>query len=95
MEENKSCYNCRYFYQHYVVYKYKILSLNCGHCSKRTIKVKEKSKFPFKEGCGFWEDNKFILEKQKEILTSKLSVMARDIHNIAIILKEKERNSSE
>lgn len=95
MEEDKSCYNCRYFYQHYIIHVKSIRPLECGHCSERKIKVKELSKFPFKDGCKLWALKKVNIDKRKQRLTVTLKNMAKEIHDIALILKEEELNSSE
>lgn len=93
--ENKSCYNCKHFYQHYVMRKDKIRPIGCGHCLGRKIKVKELSKFPFEEGCELWADNKAKVEERKEFLTDMLKAMAEQIHHIELMLKEYERISSQ
>lgn len=90
--ENKSCYNCRYFKQHYILFKDKIQPVSCGHCLERKIKAKELSKFPFKEGCELWALKKVDIDKRKERLAVILKNMAREIHNIALMLKEEELN---
>ena len=95
METEKSCYNCRYFYQHYVITSIGIRPIDCGHCSKRKIKAKELNKFPFKTGCELWEENTVKNKERKVRFTKKLNEMAREIHDIALILKEDERKSSE
>ena len=95
MEENKSCYNCKNFNQHYAMTKCSIIHLNCGHCMVKKIKAKERSEFPFKEGCELWEDIKIRNYERKESIVKKLNGMAKEIKEISVMLKELERLSTE
>ena len=93
--ENKYCYNCKNFNQHYIMTKSLIIPMSCGHCRARKIYAKERSKFPFKEGCELWEDMEIRNNERKESIIRKLTDMAKEIHSILIILKELERLSTE
>lgn len=95
METEKSCYNCKYFYRHYVMHTFSIRPTNCGHCSKRKINAKEKGKFPLENGCEMWEDIKIKIDERKGKIIVYLENMAKEIHDIALILKEDERSSSQ
>ena len=91
--ENKSCYNCSHFHQHYIIMSIGIRPIECGHCSERKIKAKELSKFPFKDGCELWEkNNKTDIKERKKSFKRKLNAMAKELHDIALILKKDEQN---
>lgn len=93
MEENKSCYNCRYFYQHYIIHLKGIRPLECGHCSRQKIKAKELSKFPFRVGCEFWE-YKEDSDRSRKSIVDALNKMEKEIHEILLILKLNESKIS-
>lgn len=95
MEENKSCYNCKYFIQHYVMLKYNFKELCCGHCAKRRILAKELYKFPFKDGCDLWEDSAKEEEKRKNDLCNDLRRMSKELHEIRRILNVLYKNENQ
>lgn len=95
MEENKSCYNCKYFFQHYVMWKYSFRELFCGHCSKRRILAKELHKFPFKNGCDLWECSVKEVEKRKNDLCNDLRRMAKQLNDIYRMLNILYKNENQ
>ena len=55
-EEEKVCYNCKYFIQHYIYDKNnkKFSSCNNGHC----VKLRTKNKKPKNKACEHFEQKK-------------------------------------
>lgn len=88
METEKTCKNCKLFYQHYVQSGYGYRPTYCGHCAHK----KSKKLFnPIKmNGCEEWQQS----EKRKETYASikhTLLHMARMVRNIANVLENDQQ----
>jgi len=86
LNENKICENCKFFLQHYVKTKLKLRPINCGQCVSNKYRGKLKNKKPSDTACDFWE-NIDIKDETKEVIKTALKNMAKQINEIAFILK--------
>lgn len=88
MENNSesTCYNCKYFVQHYIKNNFKFCKIACGHCINGCITKREKMKnFKNADICTFWVE-KEISDKNEEI-ESIIMETAKRLNMIAKFLK--------
>jgi len=84
MEEIKTCKNCKYFVQHYVIHKRMHLArTNCGHCRYPRISVNSPLKYLSENACcKHWEEidteKENFIKQAKECLYD-IEVRIRDI----------------
>lgn len=86
MEENKYCYNCKYFMQHYVMTNRGFKKTHYGHCMKR-ISAKGLKIFPYDNKCDKWGSSITFKEERQSDLCKDLKRMAKEIHNIYCMVK--------
>ena len=89
----QSCKNCRYFIQYYAKGDSRtthFLPVNSGVCLHHRLTPKEKTKFPFEEGCSFWETIEIQKAERKEKIINVLRAMEKHLADIAIILNQEK-----
>ena len=83
----KSCENCRYFYQHYFKSDSTYRPVFFGHCfHKRNKKLTPRFL------CEQWEDIAIKNEERKKSIKVTLESMAQNLNEIAMILKDEKEN---
>jgi len=86
MKNEKSCENCRYFFQHYIQTNTNYRAVLCGHCFHGKNK-----KYAPSFLCEQWQDNTVRNEQRKKTINDILEAMAENLNYIAMILRnEKE-----
>lgn len=91
MENDKSCFNCRYFLPYYVMSeKGRFLKiLYRGHCISRNTNVNQSQKIIDRGGvCKFWEDENIVIEKRKKNIFETIEQIQNQLSHIEQILKE-------
>lgn len=81
----KSCENCSFYIQHYVKRNIEYMKTASGHCGKRKANGQYRN---VDKPCEFWEINGGQEEKRQTIIKVVLKDMARQINEIAAILKD-------
>lgn len=93
MQEEKSCFNCKFFIRHYGMDSTSFYKLNCGHClNTEADKLKRDKRRGFGYPCALWEKG----EEEKEVINLdsiliKLHYIAEHIEDISLLLKDKKR----
>ncbi|MDE5666684.1 MAG: hypothetical protein K2I29_00390 [Clostridia bacterium] len=90
-QNNKSCDNCYYFYQHY--YKSKYGKLTCvwgdGHCTNNNLTVNVSRKIIFKQHiCEFWEPAEALIAERQENINAIILKMKQRLDELVAILQE-------
>lgn len=88
----KSCKNCKHFYQHYGWSANNFIPINCGHCTKRKLFKKDYARFPFKNGCSEWEYIETKIAIQQESIKHLLTRMANQINEIIMLIDSGKLN---
>lgn len=63
--EKRTCKNCTYFHQHYVIDEQSCTSVNCGHCTHPRLKTRT----PLTPACAY-----FVLREPSADLPGKAAV---------------------
>jgi len=91
MEQQKSCENCYYFYQHYFKNKRGKLSMICGdgHCANEQLTFPVSKKIISKRlPCELWQPKENQIAEKRENIFSLLFKMKERLDEIALILKD-------
>ena len=86
-EENKNCYNCRYYLRHYAKSKTRLAPLYEGHCIHDSRISKPKGRKQIISDCAFWETVKIQKEERKKSICAVLRDMEETLEVIKMILQ--------
>ena len=86
MDEAKICENCKYYRKHYFLFKGRFTATFSGHC----ITNRNRPSVKFNQCCNKWELAENRETRQAEDIKKILLRAAKQINEIAKILKTKD-----
>lgn len=82
--EKKTCKNCKYYVEHYVVILTRFHPIG-GHCiNKALYNPRKKNPWGLHDNCGYWEDNDSVKAERR----NKIKKVLRDIEEHLYYIKE-------
>ncbi|MDE6598436.1 MAG: hypothetical protein K2K60_07335 [Clostridia bacterium] len=91
MEDIHTCENCRYYLAHYINRHGTYFKVASGHCTNRSLDLKESRKRIKKSlPCEFWQTIEIQKEERRESIKEVLRSMAQRLDEFIQILKDDE-----
>ena len=84
MEEEKTCFNCKYFMQHYANFGGGLIKTGCGHCMIKKISAKNLAI----HCCDKWEKAELSIADRKKQFNYQLKWLIRNLMVINILIDE-------
>lgn len=91
---DNNCFECAYCARHYYNLNGTFRFANCMHCTNGNITVRaRKNRTANKIKCEYWQPEEIQIEQRRNNIELYLSITAKKLQEIALILKEdNERN---
>lgn len=92
MEQNQSCYNCKFFSQYYFKFKTSFKPAPNGVCDKINLPNKKRCEFLQCNSCNFYcaANSKEELSSNRQTIEKALFKSLKDIKEILILLKSEK-----